>query len=147
MDNFNDFSPIKLVIVTTKLYHKINEKLDKHLKAIEVNRSEFMVLHALASKGKQAIQSIAEKVFITSSTMTYTVDKLENRGLIRRIPSPDDRRVIYIEMTEDGLQLWERTIVDHIEDLGEMFAGVEKEDLVKTIEMIKKIGKIVEEYE
>ncbi|MDA3845125.1 MAG: MarR family transcriptional regulator [Vallitaleaceae bacterium] len=135
------------MIVATKLYHRINEKLDKHLKAIEVNRSEFMVLHALASKGKQAIQSIAEKVFITSSTMTYTVDKLEKRGLIQRVPSPEDRRVIYIEMTDAGNTLWDKTIVDHVDDLGEMFAGVDKEELVQTIEMFKKIGRTIEEYD
>jgi DNA-binding MarR family transcriptional regulator len=45
---------------------------------------------------------VSERVLIASATMTATLDMLEYRGWIRRIPNPGDRRSTLIEITADG---------------------------------------------
>ena len=45
---------------------------------------------------------VSDRVLIASATMTATLDLLEDRGWIRRIPNPGDRRSILIEITADG---------------------------------------------
>jgi DNA-binding MarR family transcriptional regulator len=45
---------------------------------------------------------VSERVLIASATMTATLDMLEYRGWIRRIPNPGDRRSTLIEITTDG---------------------------------------------
>ena len=45
---------------------------------------------------------VSDRVLIASATMTATLDLLEHRGWIRRIPNPDDRRSTLIEITPDG---------------------------------------------
>ena len=45
---------------------------------------------------------VSERVLVASATMTATLDLLEYRGWIRRIPNPGDRRSVLIEITPDG---------------------------------------------
>jgi DNA-binding MarR family transcriptional regulator len=42
--------------------------------------------------------------------MTSRLDKLEARGLVRRVPDPDDRRVLQIELTEEGDRIWSEAV-------------------------------------
>jgi DNA-binding MarR family transcriptional regulator len=45
---------------------------------------------------------VSDQVLIASATMTATLDLLEHRGWIRRIPNPADRRSVLIEITSEG---------------------------------------------
>ena len=46
-------------------------------------------------------------MLVKSSTVTGVVDRLEQKGLVRRIRNSPDRRVITIELTELGIRLAE----------------------------------------
>ena len=46
--------------------------------------------------------NVSDRVLVASATMTATLDLLEHRGWIRRIPNPGDRRSVLIEITPDG---------------------------------------------
>lgn len=56
---------------------------------------------------------------VSTGAMTNRLDKLEGRGLIRRIPDPDDRRGVLLELTTEG-----RTRLDEYIDAA---AGRERE--------------------
>jgi DNA-binding MarR family transcriptional regulator len=45
---------------------------------------------------------VSDRVLIASATMTATLDLLERRGWIRRVPNPADRRSVLIEITAEG---------------------------------------------
>ncbi len=51
---------------------------------------------------------ISERTFRSSATMTSILDVLERHGWIRRIPNPEDRRSVLIEMREDGYAVADR---------------------------------------
>jgi DNA-binding MarR family transcriptional regulator len=42
--------------------------------------------------------------------MTSRLDKLEERGFVRRVPDPDDRRGVLVELTKAGEQAWEKAL-------------------------------------
>jgi MarR family transcriptional regulator, 2-MHQ and catechol-resistance regulon repressor len=52
---------------------------------------------------------VSDRVLIASATMTATLDLLEHRGWIRRVPNPGDRRSVLIEITPGG-----RAVVDQM---------------------------------
>jgi MarR family transcriptional regulator, 2-MHQ and catechol-resistance regulon repressor len=52
---------------------------------------------------------IAERLLVTTASVTSLLDNLERRGLIRRLPHPEDRRKLLIEITSAA-----RDIVDHL---------------------------------
>jgi DNA-binding MarR family transcriptional regulator len=45
---------------------------------------------------------IAARVLITTATMTSVLDTLERRGLVQRMPHPDDRRKLLVDITPDA---------------------------------------------
>jgi DNA-binding MarR family transcriptional regulator len=47
---------------------------------------------------------------LSSGAMTARLDKMEEAKLIRRLPDPDDRRGVLIEVTDKGRELWEQTV-------------------------------------
>ena len=51
---------------------------------------------------------LAHRLLCDSSNVTGIVDRLEARGLIERRPSPDDRRVKLLVLTDDGEELRRR---------------------------------------
>ncbi len=52
---------------------------------------------------------IAERLVVTTGSMTSLLDNLEKRGLVRRLPHPEDRRKLLIDITPDA-----RDIVDEL---------------------------------
>lgn len=50
---------------------------------------------------------IADRMLLASATMTTTLDALERRGWVRRVPNPEDRRSTLVEITSEG-----RTVAD-----------------------------------
>lgn len=51
---------------------------------------------------------ISERVLISSATMTGVLDALEDLGWVRRLPNPDDRRSVLIEITDAGQTVADR---------------------------------------
>ncbi len=53
---------------------------------------------------------IGERTFTSSGTMTGTLDALEYNGWVRRIPNPDDRRSVLVEITDEGQAIADRLL-------------------------------------
>lgn len=51
---------------------------------------------------------IGERTFSSSATMTATLDALEYRGWVSRLPNPEDRRSLLIEITDEGRAITDR---------------------------------------
>lgn len=69
---------------------------------------EFDVLAALRRQGEPYTLSageLARSVMLTCSGMTHRLDRLEQRALVRRVPAPDDRRRVLVQLTEAGREL------------------------------------------
>ncbi len=78
-----------------------------------LSATEFAVLELLYHKGRTPLQRIGEQILLTSGSITYTVDKLEGKKLLRRVPCEDDRRVTFAELTPAGKELFDRIFPEH----------------------------------
>ena len=92
-----------------------------------LTRGEGDVLFTLRRSGppyRVPPSRLAGSLLVAPGTMTNRLDRLEERGLIRRIPNPQDRRSLDIELTGKGLRLVERAVTRHVENEGRMLAGL-----------------------
>src|SRR6266480_4820126 len=53
---------------------------------------------------------LARIMELSSGAMTNRLDRLEEAGLLRRLPDPDDRRGILVELTADGKRVYEEAV-------------------------------------
>lgn len=82
---------------------------------------------------------IGERTLTSSGTMTGTLDALEYSGWVRRIPNPDDRRSVLIEITDEGRAVADRLLpgIRALEQslLSEL-TSTERTTLVKLLEKV-----------
>ena len=84
-----------------------------------------------------AMGAIGESLFCDASYVTDLVDKLEQRGLIERLPSPDDRRVKLIGLTPDGEKLRVRALELLYEPPRE-FANLSEDEMSQLSKLLTK---------
>lgn len=65
---------------------------------------EYTVLRVL-DPGPLSPSKLAERALRTTGGMTKLLDRLQRRGLVRRVPDPSDRRGVLVELTDDGHEL------------------------------------------
>ncbi len=131
---------LKLFVVLSKAYKVIMDHAIKDMKKYNLSASEFTVLELLYNKGKFPLQQIGEKILVTSGSITYNIDKLENKGYIKRSPCTEDRRVTYAVITEKGKQLFDRIFPEHSQEIQKMMQGLTVNEQKATIDLLKKLG-------
>lgn len=131
---------LKAFVVLTRALQSIKARVLEDIKHTGLNPTEFAVLELLYSKGDQPIQKIGEKVLIASSSITYVVDKLEKKQLVKRTPCPTDRRVTHASMTAAGKVLMDEIFPAHKKAIKEIFGGLNIAEKEHMINQLKKLG-------
>ncbi|MBP0724684.1 MarR family transcriptional regulator [Bacillus sp. RG28] len=131
---------LKLFVVLSRVYRKLTDLSNKSIAQYKLNPTEFAVLELLFHKGKQPLQLIGEKILIASGSITYVVDKLEQKGLVNRQQCLSDRRVIYAQLTDDGVNLMKEIFPSHELILHEQMSDLTTEEKSFLIHLLKKIG-------
>src|SRR5260370_27707047 len=108
---------LDLFIVLSRAYNWVNAHAVRDIRCHGLNPTEFGILEALYHKGPLPLQQIGEKVLISSGNITYAVDKLEQKQLLVRKPSPHDRRVIFAELTPQGQEMLADIFPQHADPL------------------------------
>lgn len=80
--------------------HKITEEMRGHFGKSNLTFPQTLVLTLLDSDGPMPISALARATGSANSTISGIVDRLEHSGLVRRVRSEQDRRVIFVEVTE-----------------------------------------------
>jgi len=131
---------LKLFVVLSRALEAIQKEVAKDIRTYELNPTEFAVLELLYSKGEQPIQKIGKKVLLASSSITYVVDKLEQKKLLKRQACAEDRRVTYAVLTDEGKSLMDEIFPEHKQSLQKIFAGLNVEEKEEVITLLKKLG-------
>lgn len=106
--------------------------------------SDFAVLEVLLHKGAQPVNTIGEKVFLTSGSITTAVQRLEKRGLVRRERSDEDARVVLVHLTDAGRELIETAFEAHATNLDQLFDVFDDTEREQFAALMRKIGQRAE---
>lgn len=132
---------LKAFTVLFRAYQTIQDATKRDLLQFDLNQTEFSVLEFLYHHGEQPVQMIGKKILIASSSITYVIDKLEQKGYVYRMACPRDRRVTYVLLTLEGQVLMEEIFPKHEQKINEIFEVLEPQELDNMILSLKKVGK------
>ncbi|OJY47754.1 MAG: hypothetical protein BGP03_33700 [Pseudonocardia sp. 73-21] len=82
---------------------RVSRQLDRHSRGGSLSTTQASVLASTAKHGPVRISDLAEFEGINPTMLSRIVAKLEDAGLLRRRPDPDDGRAALVETTEAGL--------------------------------------------
>ncbi len=131
---------LELYVVLSRASSWVEAHAVRDIRSHDLNPTEFGILEALYHKGALPLQQLGEKVLISSGNITYAVDKLEQKQLLERKPSPRDRRVIYAELTPLGRNLLASIFPKHEQVIEQAVSGLSQEEQREAIKLLKKLG-------
>ncbi|MFN0200776.1 MAG: MarR family winged helix-turn-helix transcriptional regulator [Bacteroidia bacterium] len=115
-----------------KHQHDVENKFD--VSYLELELIQFVLTH-----GHLKMKDVADNFYIKLSTLTTIIDKAENHKLLKRVPSKEDRRVVYLEVTKKGEEVHNR-YVDHLkETAGKIEAAVGGGDFNTIVDGLEKL--------
>jgi DNA-binding MarR family transcriptional regulator len=103
-----------------------------------LNEGDYGVLATLRRAGaphRLTPTDLARQQMMTSGGMTAAIDRLERKGLVARLPNPNDRRGNLIELTDEGRKLIDRAMELHV-DAERRFVRVLSATEHKTLERL-----------
>lgn len=92
---------------------RINRMLDETLADVGLDTAEFKALTALSQTGppfRSTPGRLAKRMELSSGAMTNRLDRLEASDLIRRLPDPEDRRSVVVELTDHGRETIQKAV-------------------------------------
>src|SRR5450759_5262778 len=106
-----DVAPIEVFSRVSRLARLLDLARRSSFGVSELETWEFDVLSALRRSGapyRLSPGALVTQTLVTSGTMTNRIDRLADRGLVRRLPMPGDRRSVLVELSDSGLDAVDR---------------------------------------
>lgn len=97
----------------------------KNAASLGLTSPQMGILNTISSAPGKTLKEISEKLFLSKSTISVSVDDLVNAGLVERKVSEEDRREINLYVTDKGRQLSKKSC-DNALSYRAMVAALEK---------------------
>lgn len=111
-------------------------RISATIRAAGIAADAFEVLLRLSRspQGRLRMSELSRQLAITTGGASRMIERLERDGLVRRVPSTSDRRVVYTEVTDTGRTELARVIGPHLDDLRDIFTVRLRPDHVADLE-------------
>src|SRR4051812_30924804 len=110
-----------------------------------INRTDLLCLNAIENSGGLTAGQIATHTGLTTGAVTGVIDRLERAGYARRVPDPNDRRRVAVEVTPDfyarAAEIWGPLKADWDATLAGRFTAAELERFAEFLRVTNEIGR------
>ncbi len=112
-----------------------------------LSRGDVGALSALriATPHRVSPSRLGRGLMMSSAGVTSRIDKLERRGLVRRLPDPNDRRGIIVELTDEGLRLVDEAVAAVSVSDRELLDRLEDAEVTSLEQLLRKLGATLED--
>jgi DNA-binding MarR family transcriptional regulator len=131
------------LVAIVRARDRLLRSAEEIIRGVGLSEPQFNVLRILRGAGEPLPTSEVGRRMITRvPDITRLVDRLEKMGLVCRKRSPEgDRRVVFVEITEQG----EETIapLDNVleQHAAKMFTGVSEAERARLVELLERVGR------
>lgn len=137
-----DPSPLAIVNRIGLLAKHFRRQTAGALRPLRLQLWEYEVLAALRRQGEPfelPPTALAKLGMLTTGAMTNRIDRLEERGLVRRLPDPEDRRALYVQLTPKGRDLADRAVEARMQSATRSVAALSERERQKLEQLLKKL--------
>ena len=112
--------------------------LEARLAPFDLKSADYLVLKAIANDIDTA-SAVCSLMAHDPGAMTRKIDVLEQRGLVRRVRSAEDRRAIKLELTPEGRKLYPKLIAVSVGLANEFLHGFTRGEVRQLEDMLKRV--------
>lgn len=139
----NHFAPY----IMNRVMARWNANLSEELRARDITTAKMRALAVLSVSSSLTINELSVLGVTEQSTMSRTVDSLEEQGLISRTPRADDLRVRDVAITEEGRAVFNEVWPIMYDGLCQMFRDIEEDEYRAFLNTLHKILRNVRKNE
>lgn len=132
---------LRSLIILFKAHSSLYDQVKHSLLDSSLTVNEFTALEALYHKKVLTTSELIGSILVANSSMTYVLDTLEKKELIKRQKSEHDKRVQTLSLTEKGTQLFTKIYEKHYHHMRQYFDVLDPEEEKTLQNLLKKIGK------
>lgn len=127
------------------LVNLFNKVLETESRAVitgdfmDISNNDMHIIDAIGVDEPQNMSSIAAKRMVTVGTLTVNMNSLEKKGYIKRERSTEDKRVVYVTLTEKGRKAFFHHRDFHKEMIKAAVRGLEEDEMKALISCLGKL--------
>ncbi|WP_409229328.1 MarR family winged helix-turn-helix transcriptional regulator [Gudongella sp. SC589] len=111
-----------------KVDYIIRKKGRVILSDFNITVPQFTALQILINNGDMTISELSQKMDLACSTITDLIDRMEKTNLVRRRKDEQDKRVVRVEVLQEGHDILSKVLEKRIEFLSDKLKGVAEDD-------------------
>ncbi|MGW7411043.1 MarR family winged helix-turn-helix transcriptional regulator [Streptomyces sp. NPDC054863] len=137
-----DVSPMAVIGRLKRLALLMEPAMKRTFASHGLDAASFDVLATLRRNGPDRHLTPAElmrSAMVTSGAVTQRLDRLQERGLVTRRPSPTDGRVVQVALTEEGLALIDGALPDHLATEVGLLSALSPAELAQLADSLKAL--------
>ncbi|MFD2042834.1 MarR family winged helix-turn-helix transcriptional regulator [Ornithinibacillus salinisoli] len=126
------------------IYRRVNVILKEKIHS-DITTDQFSTLDYIRKHEQCTSSDIAHEFGIGKSAVTAQINRLYDKGLIERIRDEKDRRVVYLNVTEKGIDFVNFTEKALHKELGSYLSGFSQEEIQSFITLLERLATVMEE--
>jgi MarR family 2-MHQ and catechol resistance regulon transcriptional repressor len=119
---------LRSIRLLVECYHSFGHLSDSEIRSYGLTPSQFDIIATLGNTAGMSFKELGARTLITKGTLTGVVDRLEDKGLVKRTMLPEDRRSTVVKLTELGEREFERVFGPHMEFCKRPFNDYSEDD-------------------
>lgn len=137
-----DFEPYLVTGRVSRIATHLARRQEEVFGRYGLNRGEVGVLSALRIAGPPHQLSptrLFKGLMLSSAGMTSRLDRLEERGLVRRSSDPNDRRGVLVDLTSEGRELVDTVVAVNTNEEKELVGGLTSAEFGSLAALLQKL--------
>ncbi len=124
---------------------KLHRLSKAHLEQFHLSGSEYGIIRNLEGAAL-TLSELSQRILRVNSNTTAMIDHLEAKGLVKREPDQNDRRVIRVKLTETGTKLSEKVVPKQNMFIRELLGPLTDFETTALTALLEKVEKICDSY-
>jgi DNA-binding MarR family transcriptional regulator len=123
-----------------RVFQKIDRASEVHLRPWNLNVAQFDVLARVGAAKGITQQELADRLLVTKGNISQLLDRLEQRGLLRRC---QEGRTNTLSLMEEGKQLYAQVVPAQEEMVAQHFSALTSQEVNQLLHLLRKLDRAI----
>ena len=117
----------------------IVEAIDLTLAPLDISHAQWIVVMLLGDGAASTAAELCKILIYDPGAMTRLLNRLEKKGVLRRVRAKGDRRTARLELTADGKRLYPRIVEALVEVFNHLLRGFSKSEVHQLEDLLERM--------
>lgn len=117
----------------------IVEAIDQELAPLDISHAQWIVVMLLGDGAASTAAELCKVLIYDPGAMTRLLDRLEKKGVLRRVRTKDDRRTVRLELTAEGAKLYPRILQALVQVFNRLLHGFSHNEVRQLEDLLKRM--------